>query len=362
MQIIADRRALHRIPEPDLRLPKTMAYLERALQNLSCRLLKPAPSSLCAWFDFGAQKTVAFRCDCDALPITEQTEAPYASRHPGFMHACGHDGHMAIGLELARRLSGKASLGVNVLLVFQPAEEAIGGAKPLCDSGIFREYSVEAIFGLHVYPGYPAGTVLTRKGPLMSQVTTLTVDIYGQSAHIGRAWEAIDALAAGMEFYRRVRAFEQGLDPSIPRILNFGRMESGTVRNIISGHTRLEGSIRCYDETIYEMLYENLQAIAREVERETRCRVEITIGESYPPVINDATLVDKARTWAKFSDLPAPVMVSEDFSFYQKEMPGVFFFLGLGDVPSLHSPDFDFDDSLLLKGADFFEALAEHYA
>ena len=110
MQIIADRRALHQIPEPDFRLPKTMAYLRSALEGLNCALLSPIPSALCAWFDFGADSAIAFRSDADALPITEQSGKEYASAHPGKMHACGHDGHMAILLELARRLNEKKTL------------------------------------------------------------------------------------------------------------------------------------------------------------------------------------------------------------------------------------------------------------
>lgn len=362
MQIITDRRALHQIPEPDLRIPKTMAYLRQALEGLSCKLFSPAPSSLCAWFDFGAEKTIAFRADCDALPITETTGLPFSSRHEGYMHACGHDAHMAIALELARRLSAKESLGCNVLLVLQPAEETIGGAKPLCDSGIFREYGVEAIFGLHVWPGLEAGVLHTRKGPLMSRVSELTVDIQGRSAHIGKSWEAIDALAAGVEFYRQARALEQSLVPHVRRLLNFGKMQSGTVRNIISGHTRLEGTLRTYEDSVFDYLHDNLLAIGKDVAQQFGCKVDIHFTEGYPAVTNDPELVERAHSMVCFRELEEPTMISEDFSWYQKQMPGVFFFLGLGDTPALHAANFDFDESLLLKGADFFEALAENYA
>lgn len=361
MQIIADRRALHRIPEPDFRLPKTMAYLRGALEGLSCKLFSPIPNSLCAWFDFGAKKTIAFRADCDALPITEKTGLPFASTHDGYMHACGHDAHMAMALELARRLSEKKALGCNVLLVLQPAEETIGGAKPLCDSGVFQEYGVEAIFGMHVWPGLEAGVLHTRKGPLMSRVSELTVDIHGRPAHIGKSWEAIDALAAGVEFYRRARALEQSMDPAIQRLLNFGKMQSGTVRNIISGHTRLEGCLRTYDDSVFDYLHDKVLAIGKEVEAQFGCTVDVHFTEGYPAVTNDPALVEKAHALAQFRELEEPTMVSEDFSWYQKQIPGVFFFLGLGDTPALHSENFDFDERILLKGADFFEALAANY-
>ena len=361
MQIINDRRALHQIPEPDFRIPKTMAYLRSALEGLRCQVFSPIENSLCAWFDFGTEKTIAFRADCDALPITEATGLPFASQHEGYMHACGHDAHMAIALEVARRLSAKESLGCNVLLILQPAEETIGGAKPLCDSGVLKEYNVEAVFGLHVWPGLEAGVLHTRKGPLMSRVSELTVDIQGRSAHIGKSWEAIDALAAGVEFYRRARALEASLDPEVRRLLNFGKMQSGTVRNIISGHTRLEGCLRTYDDAVFEYLHSNVLAIARDVEAQFGCTVTVHSTEGYPAVTNHPDLVDKARNFVSFRDLEEPTMISEDFSWYQKHVPGVFFFLGLGDVPALHSCNFDFDESILLKGADFFETLAENY-
>ena len=362
MQIIHDRRALHQIPEPDLRLPKTMAYLRSALEGLRCRLLSPIPNSLCAWFDFGADKTIAFRADCDALPIAEKTGLPFASCHEGYMHACGHDAHMAIALELARRLSAKESLGCNVLLILQPAEETIGGAKPLCDSGVLKEYGVEAIFGLHVWPGLEAGVLHTRKGALMSRVSELTVDIQGRSAHIGKSWEAIDALAAGVEFYRRARALEASLAPDVRRLLNFGKMESGTVRNIISGHTRLEGTLRTYEDSVFQHLHDNLLAIGDAVEKQFGCKVEIHFTEGYPAVTNDPALVEKAHGMVSFRELEEPTMISEDFSWYQKQVPGIFFFLGLGDTPALHAANFNFDENLLLTGADFFEALAENYS
>ena len=163
MQLTDDRRALHRIPELDRNLPQTMEYLRSALENLNCKVFSPMDCSLCAFFDFGKKDAIAFRADADALPIQEKNKVPYASTHPGVMHACGHDGHMAILLELARRLSEKKDLPHNVLLVFQPAEETTGGAKDLCATGVFRSHKVLAIFGLHLWPQLPEGVIASRK-------------------------------------------------------------------------------------------------------------------------------------------------------------------------------------------------------
>ena len=169
MQIIEDRRALHQIPELDKELPNTMGFLRQQLENLKCKVFSPMPGALCGYFDFGAKSAIAFRAEADALPIVERTGVNYASRHLGRMHACGHDGHMAILLELARRLSRKDTLNYNVLLVFQPAEETTGGARDICKTGLFKLYKVEAIFGLHLWPGLEAGTIGCRKDEMMAR-------------------------------------------------------------------------------------------------------------------------------------------------------------------------------------------------
>ena len=252
MQIYADRHALHRIPELDRALPKTLAYLKNALSGLGCQVFAPMDGALCAWFDFGADSAIAFRADMDALPITEKTGVDYASTHPGKMHACGHDGHMAILLELARRLSGKERLPHNVLLVFQPAEETTGGAKDICDTGVFARYNVKAIFGLHLWPGLPAGKIFSRKNELMARSCEVTVDIYGKSAHIAKATEGIDALMAGTEFYQKAVAMERALPDNIFRLLKFGKFQSGTVRNALSAHTHMEGSLRAFQDEIFD--------------------------------------------------------------------------------------------------------------
>lgn len=361
MQIFIDRHALHRIPELELSLPKTASYIENALSGLNCQILTPMDSAVCAWFDFGKESAIAFRADMDALPIQEKNGAEYASTHPGQMHACGHDGHMAILLELARRINEKEDLPHNVLLVFQPGEESPGAAKLLCETGIFEEKKVTAIFGLHLWPGLPAGQVFSRKNELMSRSCEVTVDVYGKSAHIAKAAEGIDALMAGTEFYRRAVAMELAIPEGIFRLLKFGKFQSGTVRNALSAHSHIEGSLRAFQDDIFEGMVQGLREIAKEVEARYGCTVNIHMSSGYPAVMNDPEIYDRAAKMVPFSALEEPSMTSEDFSFYQKVIPGVFFFLGLGDTPALHADTFDFDETILLKGADFFEALAENF-
>ena len=360
MQIYADRHALHRIPELDRDLPETLAYIQNSLSGLGCRIFSPTDGALCAWFDFGQKEAIAFRADIDALPIQEKTGAPYASTHPGKMHACGHDGHTAILLELARRLSRKDTLPHNVLLVFQPAEETSGGAKDICDAGIFQLYNVTAIFGLHLWPGLAAGTVASRKNELMARSCEVTIDVYGKSSHIAKASEGIDALMAAADLYRRAMEMEAKLPEGIFRLLKFGKFHSGTVRNALSAHTHMEGSLRAFQDDVFDALAEGLTAICQDIEKEYGCTVNLHLNSGYPAVMNPEDLYDRAARAVSFTPLDAPAMTAEDFSWYQRYVPGMFFFLGLGDTPALHADTFDFDESILLKGADFFESLAEN--
>ncbi len=352
MDIIGHRRALHRIPELDRNLPRTMEYLKNAL--CGCEILEAA-GSLCAFFDFGKDDAIAFRSDADALPISENTGAAYSSQIPGQMHACGHDGHMAILLELARRLKDKKTLPHNILLIFQCAEETTGGARPLCETGVLEKYNVKAIFGLHLWPGLAKGKIFSKPGAVMCSSREIHVQIQGRSAHVAKADEGLDALAAGVEFYRAVQKIDE--DEPAWHLLKLCKMESGTVCNAISGHTTLEGTLRSYDDAVSARLVQALHKLCAD------CKLPVTLRmtEGYPAVCNPQELFEKVSKIVKICELPAPAMTAEDFSHYQKHIPGLFVFLGLGDVPALHRADFDFDDSVLTVGADFFEKLAEEF-
>ena len=361
MQLIEDRRALHRIPELDRSLPQTMSYLRDALEGLNCKVFSPMESALCAFFDFGKKDAIAFRADADALPIQEKTKASYCSVHPGCMHACGHDGHMAILLELARRLNEKKELPHNVLLVFQPAEETTGGAKDLCATGVFHSYKVQAIFGLHLWPQLPEGVIASRANEMMARSCEVRVDVYGKSAHIAKAQEGVDALAAGVDFYQRVMKLEGALPKRIFRLLKFGKFESGRVCNALSDHTRIEGSLRAFQDDVFYSIRAGIVSIAKDIERAYGCTVNVYMTEGYPAVMNPPELHKRVRKAVGFFELDGPSMTAEDFSWYQKSLPGMFFFLGVGDTAPLHSDTFDFDEEILLKGVRFFEDLAEAF-
>lgn len=359
--IIADRRALHRIPELDRELDRTMAYLHSILRKLRCRVFAPIPNALCAYFDNDCDGTIAFRTGCDALPVQEATFLPYASQISGHMHACGHDGHMAMLLELARRMHA-CKARRNILLIFQPAEETTGGARDICKSGVFEKYNVEAVFGIHLWPDLPLGTVASRKNEMMSRSCEVNVNITGKACSVSRMDEGIDALRAGMEFYRQAVAAEAAYPDDIYRLMHFGHMESGCQCNVVSDRTRMEGTLRAFQDDVFFGILDSLEASARTISEETGCKIQIETSMGYPAVMNPPELYDHMRAiGVAFSDLESPVMLTEDFSWYQRHLPGMFFFLGTGPSPALQAADFTFDESVLDTGADFLESIAMRY-
>ena len=362
MHIIQYRRDLHRIPELDRNLPKTTAYLRWVLSPLRCSLFSPIQGSLCAFFDFGEKDAIAFRSDADALPIQEVTGTPFDSMHSGVMHACGHDAHMAMLLDLAVWVDGCRSLPHNVLLIFQPSEETVGGAQDICLSGIFQRFHVSCIFGMHLWPELESGVIASRKKELMIHSCEVSVEIQGRSSHIIKPEEGLDALAVGVELYRRAAELEASFHPELPHLLKFGRLDSGTARNVISGRTRMLGSLRAFQDDIFEELQNGLVSIGKELSRKTGCRIRIHFSEGYPTVWNPPGMVDRLLDCGiSFQILDKPVMIAEDFSWYQRYLPGVFFFLGTGPSPPLHSDHFHFDETILQTGADFWKTLAANF-
>ncbi len=333
MQIIHDRRALHALPEQGSCLPKTMAYLQASLGS---RAFSPMPGALAAFFDFHAEQTLAFRADCDALPIG---------------HCCGHDGHMAILLEFARWLEGRTQLDCNILLLFQPAEETTGGAKALCSTGILEQYGVSAIFGLHIWPGLPNGTVFTRPGSLMAGSRQIDAEFLGKAAHI--ALPGTDAVAAAAEFVSKT--WWEGPEG----LLKYGLLQAGCVGNVTAEQAKLQGSLRCLRERDLQEQSDFLRRTAEKCAKAYRCQVRLTLSDGYSPVTNAPELVKKVRQIFPLQLLSSPVWQSEDFSEYQKQIPGVFFLLGAGDGPALHSKDFSFPEEILSDGATLWQTIAK---
>lgn len=366
-QITKFRRDLHRIPEVSRILPKTKAYIRAVLDQLDCEITEVMESGLCAYFDRGQPVTTAYRTDMDALPVTEVNTHDFVSQHPGAMHACGHDGHMAMALCLARYVDSCPELPCNVLIIFQPAEETTGGAREICETGILSRYNVDRIFAIHLWPHSPAGSVLSRSGPMMPRSSQISVEVLGKTTHATDPENGIDALYIAcrwiQEVYdRKMREERPSPAPDQRTIIQICKFESGTARNIISGRTDLLGTMRAFSEEDFQWLVSILYAAAADLEAEYGCKINVSYTEGYPPIINNEELYTQVAPALRagldnFIDMPEPAMISEDYSFYGHYVPSIFFYVGTGTGIALHSTNFDFDESVLLQGVELFKIL-----
>ncbi len=360
-QLTKYRRELHKIPELDKDLPLTFKYINERLQNFNCEMIYPDVNAICAFFDFGAPNTIAYRSDMDALPIREKNTHDFISTHDGKMHACGHDGHMAILLSFAEYIDNLGTApNYNVMLIFQTAEESIGGAKDICNSGIFEKYSIFRTYGCHLWPELPIGTIGARAGEMMAQSNEVTVRITGKSSHIAKHQLGSDAMIAGARFLLSAYEMEaKEIDSNIFRLLKFGKMHSGTVRNAISASTTFEGSMRVFEDITFQYINRRLIEIGKSIETETNCKFDIKVSNGYPPLINDKELFDKV--FKIYPDdillIKEPSLTAEDFSVYGTKSSIFFFFLGIGVNIPLHSDTFDFDEKALEYGLDFYKKL-----
>lgn len=362
------RRDLHRIPELDDDLPRTIAYVRSVLSGLSCDVLEPCKGAVCAFFDLGRAETVAIRADMDALPIDEASGAAFSSEHPGRMHACGHDGHMAMALAAATWVDRVArgadavvragQLPRNVLFVFQPAEETTGGAKRVCESGVFERYHVTRIFGMHLWPDLPAGSLASRPGPLLARSSETTITFHGVSSHIAKWRDGRDALGAAARFVVGSKWLSRKLEQDEPFLLRFGHMTAGTVRNAVAGQARVEGSLRVFSDDMFARAQGEVRALAQTAADEEGCTFDLHFSEGYPPVVNDGTLFgEAAQALPELERVPEPLLIAEDFAFYQRYLPGVFFLLGTGTGIPLHADTFNFDERVLLRGVRAYQRL-----
>ena len=362
------RRDLHRIPEIDFDLPKTVAYVTRELEQVraamerrgqACEILTPCKSTVCLWVDRKSEHATAFRSDMDALPVSEQTGRDFASTHERRMHACGHDGHMAMALGLAWHVAAHADeLPRSVLIVFQPAEETTGGARIVCETGLFERLRVDRIFGFHLWPDLEEGVVASRAGALLAASFETEVEISGLASHVAKADEGHDSLAAGCRFLCDAYDLMREAEREEPCLLKFGKMASGDVRNQISAHTLLQGSLRTFSDKMCDRLRGEVRRIADEAAAREGCTASVAFSDGYPPVTNDAGLLELAREAVpEMGRIDEPLLITEDFAWYQQYLPGVFMLLGTGTPAPLHASTFDFDERVLMVGLDCYRRL-----
>lgn len=368
--IIKNRRALHQIPETALEEFKTKEYLKNYLISIGLEPQEIVETGLFVYIE-GKDKEncIAFRSDIDALNIKEETGAEFESKHVGKMHACGHDGHMTTLLAFAKYLTTIQPLDKSVLLIFQPAEESPGRAKDIVETGLLKKYNVKAIYGIHLFPELPEGTVASKEGPFFAQAALMTTTITGKSGHGAMPHKTIDPL---MAFTKIVDGYQtivsRNLSPFDPGVVTIGKFCGGSAQNIIADTVNFWGTIRTFKEENTEFIIERIKEIHRGIELSYRVKIDEKIDIVYPPVVNDKELYKKfVETMKNMNYVEHEALtISEDFAYYQKEVPGIFMLLGTrseekGFIHPLHSCHFNFDEKVLLKGVEAFARILESH-
>ena len=363
--VIEWRRHLHRNPELSGQEYDTAGFVAKILEGIGVEDVRHVGDTGVTGLirGRGPGRTIALRADMDALPGDEKTGLPFSSERPGAAHMCGHDAHTAILLGVAKVLWGaRDEFDGAVRLVFQPAEERLGGAESMIAGGVLENPKVDAIAALHLWPELPAGTVGIRDGALTAAADGVTVEFTGSQGHAAHPHKCVDPIVTAGQFLANVQAVvSREIAPLDAAVLTFGKISGGHAGNIIPDTVTIEGTIRTLSPETRERMAAAVERFAKSTADGMRARVSVTIRRGVPPLIPDSRLValfaESARDLLgadRVAALPTPSMGGEDFALYLEHVPGVFFRLGVqrpgAPFHPLHSPEFDPDESAFATG------------
>lgn len=378
--IVGVRRDLHQIPEVGTDLPKTQAMIAAELDKLGIAYRKnKGDSGIIGTIEGGKPgKTILLRADIDALPITEQTGLPFASKHQGCMHACGHDTHAAMLLGALRILNEhKDELSGNVKFVFQTGEEICKGARIAIQEGVMD--GVDAVFGIHIGsilgPDVPAGTLIAVPGCCMASFDRFILKVHGIGCHGSTPEKGVDPITIASNIVLSLQeVIAREIAAPKAAVLTIGKIAGGFAYNVIPDEVLIEGTIRSFEDPIRQHLAKRIGEIAQGIASTFRGSCDYEMDWGAPPVVNDEAMAELAGVAAKkalgaehvLTAQPAPNMGGEDFAYYLEKAPGAFMFLSSAnhekrtDVPH-HNPKFDVDESVLHMGSAVFVSIVEDF-
>lgn len=364
--MIEMRRHLHRMPELSLQEKETAAFIREQLKALGYEPVAIADTGTYTDFIVDPEKPwLLFRADIDALPVTEETGLPFASEHPGKMHACGHDGHTSMLLGAARAFKlGELKSAYNLRFAFQPAEEMYGGAARMIAAGVLPEHLAGA-FGFHLWPQVPYGKFGWRKGTLMASNDRFTITITGKGAHAAMQNVGKNALQAGaMLALELPRLSSRILSPSRAALIFVGTMNAGSGYNIVADRCTMEGTCRALTPEDRDAIEAGIKELASGIAALYGVQIEVEYVRQYPPLLTHESAADEIRKifpenllW----EVPEPFMTAEDFAYFTEKVNGGMLLLGTGreDYPNpLHSSRFTFDENLMALGVKAYGILA----
>ena len=361
-QLVETRRDFHRNPELSFQERRTGEIVANRLEASGWRVTRGvAETGVVGLLEgSGPGKTVMIRVDIDALPIQEPGDRPYSSLVDGVMHACGHDGHTAVGLAVAQLLSGyRDSIKGHIKMVFQPAEEIMSGAARMIEEGVMNDPQVDTVLSFHLWSPLPVGQVVSQEGPIFSSADEIRITVSGKGGHGGMPHLSVDPILIASHVVTALQTvLSREIPPTQPAVLGFGTIHGGTAFNVVSDQVELTGTVRTLDDSIREFILKRAEEIATGVARGLRGDVRFQHSRGAPAVVNDgsvAELVAEVATSIVGGDNVVsitPAQVGDDAAFFLREAPGCYFLVGCanaqrGITASHHNPQFDIDEDAL---------------
>jgi hippurate hydrolase len=327
-----------------------------------------------------SSRAIGLRADMDALPMQEVNTFPHASKNHGKMHACGHDGHTAMLLGAAHYLAKHRNFDGTVYVIFQPAEEGGGGARRMIDDGLFSDYPMEAVFGMHNWPGQPVGTFGVTTGPMMASSNEFEVVVRGRGSHAAQPHKSMDPILTAVQIVQSWQSIvSRNKNPLLPAVLSVTQIHAGSATNVIPDEATLIGTVRTFGLDVLDMIEQRMHDIARHTAEAFDAEVDFKFDRNYPPLINHADetkfaieVMQSIVGSDKVITNVEPSMGAEDFAYMLQEKPGCYVFIGNGEGDhrsvghglgpcNLHNPSYDFNDDLLPIGATYWVRLAETF-
>ncbi|MEZ5871233.1 MAG: M20 aminoacylase family protein [Nitratireductor sp.] len=370
-EITAWRRQLHANPELMYDVHETAALVSQKLREFGCdEVVEGIGKTGVVGVIRGSRGeggTIGLRSDMDALPIEEETGKPHASRVPGKMHACGHDGHMAMLLGAARYLSETRNFSGSVVVIFQPAEEGGAGGKAMVDDGMMDRFGIDEVYGLHNMPGIAVGDFAIRPGPIMAATDEFDIVITGKGSHAAMPHQSVDPITIAAQCVMAMQTIvSRGANPVESLVVSVTQLKSGFTNNVIPTTAYLNGTVRSLTPELRIFAEKRIREIVAGIVSAHGATAEINYENNYPVTFNHVEQTQKAIAIAEAvagkgrvnTEIP-PLLGAEDFSYMLEARPGAFIFMGNGDTASLHNPEYDFNDEAIPVGSSYWAKLVE---
>ena len=374
-EIQAWRRDIHEHPELLYDVHRTAAFVADRLREFGCDEVATGLGKTGVVGVIKGKKptsnrnlkVIGLRADMDALPIEEATNLPYASKTPGKMHACGHDGHTAMLLGAARYLTETRNFAGNAIVIFQPAEEGGAGAAAMIKDGLMERFGIEQVYGMHNGPGIPIGSFAIRSGPIMAATDAIDIKIEGHGGHASRPHRCIDSVLVGAQLITALQqVVSRNVDPLESAVISICEFHAGSARNVIPQTAELHGTVRTLTPEVRELVERRVHEVVAGVAQITGARIDLKYERGYPVTVNHAAqtelvtrIAGEVAGEANVHETP-PLMGAEDFSYMLEARPGAFIFCGNGDSAGLHHPAYNFNDEAILYGTSFWIKLVEN--